>query len=290
MSTYLVSVLMPVYNTKEEYLRSAIESILNQTFTDFELIIVNDGSTNNVEDVVLSYKDERIKYFKQENQGIVVALNNAWANASGKYIARMDSDDIAYPNRFEKQVKFLEDNTEYSLVGAWARIIPSNNVIKLPQDIKIMDLLADCMFIHPLIMFRKIDFEQFNIRYEAGFDYVEDYCFYTRAVKYLKMTNLQEVLLDYRVYPDNSSSRNKEVRIKNSFRVQDLILDVLSNDKKSQEQILDVAYLKKRKKSKFVENIFSIKNLYKNWKKYKLITILGKEIYFESKDYISGVN
>ena len=72
MSAYLVSVIMPVYNTKEEYLRSAIESILNQTFTDFELIIVNDGSTNNVEDVVLSYKDERIKYFKQENTEVSI--------------------------------------------------------------------------------------------------------------------------------------------------------------------------------------------------------------------------
>ena len=88
-----LSVLMPVYNTKEVYLRASIESILNQTFTDFELIIVNDGSTNNAEEVILSYKDDRIKYFKQENQGIVGALNNAWAKASGKYIARMDSDD-----------------------------------------------------------------------------------------------------------------------------------------------------------------------------------------------------
>lgn len=75
--THLISVLMPVYNTKEEYLRASIESILNQTFTDFEFIIVNDGSTNNAEEVILSYKDNRIKYVKQENQGIVGALNNA---------------------------------------------------------------------------------------------------------------------------------------------------------------------------------------------------------------------
>lgn len=283
--THLISVLMPVYNTKEEYLRASIESILNQTFKNFEFIIVNDGSTNNVEEVILSYKDDRIKYFKQENQGIVGALNNAWSKASGKYIARMDSDDIAYPERFAKQIKFLEENPEYSLIGSWAKIIPSKNIIKLPQDIKIMDLLADCMFIHPSIMFNKADFEKFNIRYESGFDYVEDYCFYARAIKCLKMTNLQEVLLDYRVYPENSSSKNRNVRIKSSFKVQDIILETLSNDKNLQEKILNLAYLKKRKKNKFTESIFSIKNLYKNWTKYKLVTVLGMEILFKAGEF-----
>lgn len=283
--THLISVLMPVYNTKEEYLRASIESILNQTFKNFEFIIVNDGSTNNVEEVILSYKDDRIKYFKQENQGIVGALNNAWSKASGKYIARMDSDDIAYPERFAKQIKFLEENPEYSLIGSWAKIIPSKNIIKLPQDIKIMDLLADCMFVHPSIMFNKADFEKFNIRYESGFDYVEDYCFYARAIKCLKMTNLQEVLLDYRVYPENSSSKNRNVRIKSSFKVQDIILETLSNDKNLQEKILNLAYLKKRKKNKFTESIFSIKNLYKNWTKYKLVTVLGMEILFKAGEF-----
>ena len=283
--THLISVLMPVYNTKEEYLRASIESILNQTFTDFEFIIVNDGSTNNAEEVILSYKDNRIKYVKQENQGIVGALNNAWSKASGKYIARMDSDDIAYPERFAKQVNFLEENPEYSLVGSWAKIIPSKNIIKLPQDIKIMDLLADCMFIHPSIMFNKADFEKFNLQYETGFEYAEDYCLYANAVKYLKITNLQEVLLDYRVYPENSSSKNRNVRIKSSFKVQDIILENLSNDKNLQEKILDLAYLKKRKKNKFTESIFSIKNLYKNWTKYKLVTVLGIEILFKAGEY-----
>ena len=283
--THLISVLMPVYNTKEEYLRASIESILNQTFKNFEFIIVNDGSTNNVEEVILSYKDDRIKYFKQENQGIVRALNNAWSKASGKYIARMDSDDIAYPERFAKQIKFLEENPEYSLIGSWAKIIPSKNIIKLPQDIKIMDLLADCMFVHPSIMFNKADFEKFNIRYESGFDYVEDYCFYARAIKCLKMTNLQEVLLDYRVYPENSSSKNRNVRIKSSFKVQDIILENLSNDKNLQEKILNLAYLKKRKKNKFTESIFSIKNLYKNWTKYKLVTVFGVEILIKVGDF-----
>lgn len=280
-----ISVLMPVYNTKEVYLRASIESVLSQTFTDFEFIIVNDGSTNNAEEVILSYKDSRIKYVKQENHGIVGTLNNGWSKASGKYIARMDSDDIAYPERFAKQIEFLEENPEYSLVGSWAKIIPSKKIIKLPQDIKIMDLLADCMFIHPSIMFRKADFEKFNLQYETGFEYAEDYCLYANAVKHLKMTNLQEVLLDYRVYPENSSSKNRDVRIRSSFKVQDLILENLSGDKELQERILDIAYRKKNKVGRLQEKIFSIKNLYKNWTKYKLVTVFGIEILFKVGEY-----
>ena len=99
------------------------------------------------------------------------------------------------------------------------------------------------------------------------------------------MTNLQEVLLDYRVYPENSSSKNRNVRIKSSFKVQDIILENLSNDKNLQEKILNLAYLKKRKKNKFTESIFSIKNLYKNWTKYKLVTVLGMEILFKAGEF-----
>lgn len=96
----VISVIMPVYNTKEKFLREAVESILNQTFTDFEFIIINDGSDSITEDIILSYKDLRIKYLKNEqNLGIVQSLNKALKSASGKYIARMDADDISMPHR-----------------------------------------------------------------------------------------------------------------------------------------------------------------------------------------------
>ena len=285
METKKISVIMPVYNTKEEYLRAAIESILNQTYSDFKFIIVNDGSTNNAEEVILSYKDDRIIYLKQENQGIVSALNNGWDKANGEYIARMDSDDISLPERFEKQIKFLEENPEYSLVGSWAEVIPNNRVIKLPTDIKLMDLLADCTFIHPSIMFRKYDFDKYNLRYTEEAKYAEDYLLYAKAAVNLKMTNLQEVLLKYRVYPDNSSSSNRETRIISSFIVQDFILDYMSNDEDERNSLLNLAYKKKNKTSNIFEKLFSIKNLYKNWGKYKLITVLGLEIYFKLKEY-----
>ena len=134
-------------------------------------------------------------------------------------------------------------------------------------------------------MFNKADFEKFKLQYETGFESAEDYCLYANAVKYLKMTNLQEALLDYRVYPENSSSKNRNVRIRSSFKVQDLILENLSNDKELQERILDIAYRKKNKVGRLQEKIFSIKNLYKNWTKYKLVTVLGIEILFRVGEY-----
>ena len=117
-----VSVLMPVYNTKEEYLREAIESILNQTFTDFEFIIINDGSTNNAEEVIKSYKDSRIKYYRQENHGLIYTLNYGLSLCNGEYIARMDSDDISLPFRFEKQIEVLDKNPNIGIVGGLIKI------------------------------------------------------------------------------------------------------------------------------------------------------------------------
>lgn len=284
-SSKLISVLMPVYNTKEEFLRTAIESILNQTFSNFEFIIINDGSTNNAEDVILSYKDDRIIYLKQENQGIVAALNNGWDRAKGEYIARMDSDDISFPDRFEKQIEYLEKHSQYSLVGGYAEVIDSKNVIKKPKDVMVMDLLADCAFIHPTIMFRKADFDKYNLRYTDEALYAEDYLLYAKAVQYLKMTNMEEPLIKYRIYPENSTSSNRDTRVKNSFIVQDKILDYISNDEKVRKNILNIAYKHKMKTNNLMEKIFSLKNLYKYWTKYKLVTICGIELCFMSKKY-----
>ena len=114
-----ISVLFPVYNTPEPFLREAVESILNQTFSDFELIVINDASPDeNVEKVVLSYHDDRIRYYRNEkNLGISPTRNKLIDLAQGEYLAVMDHDDISLPERFEKQVAFLEQHPEYQLVG-----------------------------------------------------------------------------------------------------------------------------------------------------------------------------
>ena len=117
MTKPMVSVVMPVYNGSK-YLKEAIDSILNQTFTNFELIIINDGSTDNSEDIIFSYQDRRIYYLKNEhNKGICITLNRGLDNARGKYIARMDCDDISMPQRLAKQVNYLERHRDVGALG-----------------------------------------------------------------------------------------------------------------------------------------------------------------------------
>ena len=117
-----ISVIMPVYNTEKEYLTEAIESILNQTFQDFEFLIIDDGSTEpHVKETILSYNDNRIKYFYKENSGVADTLNFGLSKANGQYIARMDADDISLPERFEKQVSFLDCNPDIYCQGLFLR-------------------------------------------------------------------------------------------------------------------------------------------------------------------------
>ena len=123
-----------VYNTQEEYLREAIESVLNQTFTDFELVICDDGSKNNAIDVIRSYQDNRIRFIQNEhNMGLCATRNKLMQEATGEYVAWADSDDISVDTRFEKQVAFLDSYPDISLVGAWYERFPEYFVPQLPE-------------------------------------------------------------------------------------------------------------------------------------------------------------
>ena len=269
-----ISVIMPVYNTEEEYLREAIESILNQTFNDFEFIIVNDGSTNNAEDVILSYKDERIRYHFQENQGIATALNNGFDMAQGEYIARMDSDDISLPNRFAKQVEFLDNHPDISVLGTWAKFFPTkkNIIMDHPEFPCYIDFILSCKIVHPSVMLRKKSFDLYNLRYDKEFNSAEDYELWSRAIGYLKFANLQEVLLNYRWHESNTGKVSRKKQILLSNKIVENMLNFLTKDTKAQEKILDIAF--NQRKLKFMEKIFSVRNEYNK----KAIRILGFKI------------
>ena len=153
---------MPVYNA-EKYLNESIESILNQTFTDFEFLIFNDGSTDNTEKIISSYNDERIIFSnKQINVGYAKHLVNGIKISVGRYIARIDADDISLPTRLEKQVKFLDNNQDIAVVGSHATHIDSNGKLichrKLPVNLNsnlLYIILGKNPLIHPGTMFRK---------------------------------------------------------------------------------------------------------------------------------------
>ena len=273
-----ISVVMPVYNTKEEFLREAIESILNQTYSDFEFIIINDGSTNNAEDVILSYKDNRIVYIKQENQGIVGALNNGILAAKGEYIARMDSDDISLPYRFEKQVNFLDSNPQISILGTWFECFPQKRIIKHPEIPKLTDFIKICCIGHPTVMMRLADLKKYNLLYDNRLK-CEDYELWSRAIKYLNFYNLQEVLLKYRVH-DSNSSKPCDSFHSSEIKVKQKMLDYLTLDKSIQKELSFIIDSDKIRLN-FLEKIFSIKNFEIVTTQYKVITICGFHFYIQ---------
>lgn len=207
-----VSIIMPVYNTVETYLRESIESILNQTFKDFEFIIINDGSTNNAEEVILSYKDDRIKYVKnEENLKLIRTLNKGFDLAKGEYIARMDSDDISLPQRLEKQVDFLEKHPEVDVLGTWFQCFPRERKMETFVDNR---SIKECLLInsnnigHPTVMLRKSTVDKLNIRYDEEAVYVEDYALWLSLIDKVKLANLPEILLNYRIHSENVCNRN----------------------------------------------------------------------------------
>lgn len=207
-----ISVVMPAYNTKEEYLREAIESILKQTFGDFEFIIINDCSTTNVEEIILSYKDERIKYLKNEqNLGIAKTLNRGIKEATGKYIARMDSDDISFENRFEIQHKFLEQNPQFQLCST--RLSKSKGD-SYSRGVNFEYLKAKIFFrgnpiIHPTVMFNREFFADNGLLYNE-MPYGEDWDLWFRLTQVGQFAVLPDKLLYYRQHPGQANKTHED--------------------------------------------------------------------------------
>lgn len=205
-----VSVLMPVYNTPPEYLRSAIDSILAQTFTDFEFLILNDGSSDpKVEEVVCLYSDPRIIYAKNErNIGISASRNCLLDMARGEYLAVMDHDDISLPERLQKQVAFLDAHPEAGVLNTQFQLIGRAKTSNIPlDDISIkMALMLHCGgMCHPSCMLRRSVLVEHGIRYEEMFSPSEDHALFCRLVPYTRFAALPDVLFSYRAWQGNTS-------------------------------------------------------------------------------------
>ncbi len=200
-----VSVIMSVYNG-EQYLKEAIDSILKQTFLDFEFIIINDGSTDKTEEIVTSYKDSRIKLINQSNHGLVYSINRGIVESKSGFIARMDADDIALPSRLAKQVKFLDSHPEVGLVGSWMRVIdPQGNTLQqmvLPtenSDLK-RRLFITNTFGHGTVMMRREAYDRVG-GYRVSYYPADDYDLWRRIALIYEVANLGEVLYLYRDNP-----------------------------------------------------------------------------------------
>lgn len=207
-----VTVLMAVYNG-ERFLREAIESILYQSYKDFEFLIINDGSTDNSRNIILSYNDSRIRLIdNNKNLGLTQSLNIGLKLAEGKYIARQDADDISDPERIEKQVSYLENHQEVALLGSWYKEINEEGKIinksKLPCDHTEICwyLWFFCPFVHSAVMLRKLMVIEKVGFYNESFVYAQDRELWFRICRVLPAANLDEYLIKLRINPHSMTA------------------------------------------------------------------------------------
>jgi glycosyltransferase involved in cell wall biosynthesis len=230
-----ISVILPVYNG-QQFIRSSIESILNQTFGNFELIIINDGSTDQTAELLKIFNDPRLTIIDNViNQGLIYSLNIGLQNTRGDFIARMDADDISEPLRFQKQYEFLKQNPKVGIVGSQVRFFDC----ELKKEIFFKDypqshgeiawgMIFNCCIAHPSIMAKKEVFEN-NGSYMQGWDTVEDYELWTRLIPTTQFANLNEPLLNYRVHNQSISRQKKEFQRKQTLAVRARYISSLTN-------------------------------------------------------------
>ena len=216
MSQPAVSVLMSAYNT-EKYVGAAIESILAQTFGDFEFVILDDGSTDGTLQVLRRYeaRDARIRVIARENKGLTTSLNQLLGEARAPLIARMDSDDLTEPDRFAKQVAFMAANPACGVLGAWGRRMDENGVL-WPDYLYQYPVTADDfiaavgnrpLILHPSVMMRTALVRQAG-GYHRAFRHAEDFDFWLRLSDVTEICNLPEPLVTYRTYDGQVSTRH----------------------------------------------------------------------------------
>lgn len=216
-----VSVLLPVFNG-ERYIGEAVESILKQTFPDFECLIIDDGSTDETPEILRFFaeKDPRIRVLTKPNEGYTIALLAGLSLAKGKYIARMDADDVSHPDRFASQVAFLDENPACGAVGSAIRIIdPDGDPIshrRYPLTHSEIDsahvLKGECSLAHPSTMIRRSVLEEAG-SYRPEFEPAEDFELWTRLGEKAELANLAAELLSYRIHPKSTSTQRSRDQV-----------------------------------------------------------------------------
>ena len=240
--TPLISVVLPVHNG-EKYLAESIDSVLAQSFTNFELIIINDGSTDNSQSILRKYEgcDPRVLVVMRENRGLATTLNDSLQFVRGDWIARMDQDDIALPHRFERQLQWLKQ-TNTDICGSWVRRFGTfdKRVVKLRQTdeaIK-MEMLFCSPFAHPSVMMRTAMVKQ--LRYDKAREKAEDYDLWERAAEAgYKMTNVPEVLLLYRVHASQISNKAAIHQLKQAQEIRRRYWDFVFNSMHLNRLLID---------------------------------------------------
>jgi hypothetical protein len=216
MTEPAISVIMSAYNA-EEFIGAAIESVLSQTFRDFEFLIVNDGSKDATKQIVERYaaRDSRIRLIDRENRGLIFSLNQLIQEARGELLARMDADDVSHPERLARQAAFMAAGPACGVVGSWAHRMGGDSAVWpgyvykypiTPAEVRAAIGYA-CVMMHPTVMYRRDTVRSVG-GYHPGFHYAEDFDLWLRMVDFTELHNIPEPLLTYRTHGDQITSRN----------------------------------------------------------------------------------
>lgn len=226
----LISVIMSVYN-EDAYLEESMKSILNQTLTDFEFIIVDDCSVDKTSEIIKSFRDPRIKIVNNKtNMGLTKNLNKALKMSKGEFIARMDGDDICMPDRLYKQVDYMRRHPQYMLTGCQTRTFGEQNMTWClkddPEKLKIMMLIRPALA-HPTFMMRReLVFEK-GFFYDESYKSAQDYEFAQRVSEYYPIGIVQEILLNYRTHKKQISNKAGNLQYLNAERIRERQLEQL---------------------------------------------------------------
>lgn len=246
--TPAITVLMPVYNAAA-YVGQAIESILSQSFHDFEFIIINDGSTDGSEQVILSYSDPRIRYINNDgNKGLIYTLNRGMAMAQGDYIARMDADDISQPQRLEKQLAEFKKDPELVICGSFIKTFGrSESYIDYMAATNAQILSAifiACPFAHPSVMLKKQALLKLDEVYRSDYKHAEDYDLWSRLVFTGHSKNIPEFLLHYREHDQQVSTVYQDIKYRTVEKIQLNLLHRLGLEPTAEEKAFHLNFFK----------------------------------------------
>lgn len=227
MNNPIISIILPAYNA-ESTIKDSIQSVIDQTYKNWELIIINDGSKDKTESVIQCFNDDRIIYIKNDsNRGLIFTLNLGIAKSKGKYIARMDADDISFPDRIQKQFLYMENHPETILCGTWCKTFGEgvkSQIKKMYEtDKEIKDhFLFLIPVIHPTVLIRKSVLDTNKIIYDTNYRDAEDYKMWFDLMDFGSFYNLQEVLLNYRISKTQVSQNNNYIQIDSTRRIRRL--------------------------------------------------------------------
>lgn len=290
MNQPLVSILLPAYNA-ELFIISALESILNQTYSNLEIIVINDGSTDNTEQIINTLTDDRIKLINNDNNlGLIKTLNKGIDFCNGKYIARMDADDISYPTRIEKQVSTMEENPSVGICGTWFETYTNNEPTghsKYPannDEIQI-NQLHKISLCHGTAIFKKQVL--LDNKFDSDFAHAEDFELWSRIKNCTKMKNIQEVLYRVNRHGENVSIKNQAIQENNTIRIIQKQLNEISGEEITKEQVrlyVQLCYSNFNLSTLEIEQIGQLNKILKNGSKHmNLVDPASFNLYINNK-------